>query len=107
MEGPELLEAEGMATVLFGKTWEDWLPLVDFFLDQCAESKVASRTQVKQYRKGSKPRPKKMKEIIQASALYAWQDLRKEHADSILNRDPLHVLQTWYHLHHGNPDMPI
>ncbi|MFE3653339.1 hypothetical protein ACFXO2_37095 [Streptomyces sp. NPDC059152] len=107
LEGTELLEAEGIATVLFGKTWEDWFPLVDFFLDRCAENRVASRTQVKQYRKGSKPRPKKMKEIIQASALYAWQDLRKEHADSILNLDPLHVLQTWYHLHHGDPDMPI
>lgn len=105
LEGTELIDAEGIAPILFGKTWEDWFPLVDFFLDQCAENKIVSRAQVQNYRKGSKPRPKKMKAIIKASALHAWRDLREEHGNSIMNLDPAHVLQTWYHIHHGDPKL--
>ncbi|MFE3653371.1 hypothetical protein ACFXO2_37260 [Streptomyces sp. NPDC059152] len=103
LEGTELLDAEGIASVLFGKTWEDWLPLIMPFENQCIADGIVSDRQMRRYRRGAAPKPNKMKSLIKACALYAWRDIRSEHADSILNLDPLHVLQTWHHIRDNPP----
>ncbi|MEU8693012.1 hypothetical protein [Streptomyces sp. NPDC048665] len=101
LEGTELIDAEGIAPVLFGKTWQDWLPLIAPFEERCIADKVVSESQMRRYRRGAAPKPNKMKNIIKACALYAWRDIREKDPFGVSNFDPTHVIHTWHQIHHG------
>ncbi|MGA5128811.1 hypothetical protein ACPCTO_03290 [Streptomyces olivoreticuli] len=104
LEGPALFELDDIAPVLLGKTWPQWLELVAHFFDRCTRDKVMSERQMRRYLAGEQPKPAKMRAIIQACTQYALADLK---GHELASTDPSHILQTWYHVMHGDPGIPF
>ena len=99
LEGEELFTLEGVGSQLLGKTWEEWMPLVEHFLDKCVNDGIVSRRQAAYYQKGATPKPQKMRALVQAATQYALPDVKER----ITHMDPGHILATWYQMHHGDP----
>lgn len=104
LEGDALFELEDVSPVLLGKTWPQWLDLVSHFFDQCKRDKVISERQVRRYLAGEQPKPTKARAIVLACAQYALIDLKGHELSST---DPAHILQTWYHVNHGDVEVPF